>query len=44
MQMDLFTKQNQTHRHKKQTYGYQRERGGQGQIKSMGLTDIYYHI
>ena len=24
--MNLFTKQKQTHRHRKQTYGYQRER------------------
>ena len=29
VQMNLFTKQKQTHRHRKQTYGYQREsRGG----------------
>ena len=27
-QMNLFTKQKQTHRHRKQTYGYQRETGG----------------
>ena len=26
IQMNLFTKQKQTHRHKKQTYGYQREK------------------
>ena len=26
--MNLFTKQKQTHRHRKQTYGYQRENGG----------------
>ena len=26
--MNLFTKQKQTHRHRKQTYGYQREKGG----------------
>ena len=26
--MDLFTKQKQTHRHRKQTYGYQRRRWG----------------
>ena len=24
IQMNLFTKENQTHRHRKQTYGYQR--------------------
>ena len=27
--MNLFTKQKQTHRHRKQTYGYQRGRGEQ---------------
>ena len=26
-QMNLFTKQKQTHRHRKQTYGYQRGKG-----------------
>ena len=28
VKMNLFTKQKQTHRHRKQTYGYQRGRGG----------------
>ena len=28
VQMNLFTKQIQTHRHKKQTYDYQRGKGG----------------
>ena len=28
--MNLFTKQKQTHRHRKQTYGYQREEKGGG--------------
>ena len=28
IQMDLFTKQKQTHRYRKQTYGYQRGKGG----------------
>ena len=27
-QMNLFTKQKQTHRYRKQTYGYQRGKGG----------------
>ena len=27
-QVNLFTKQKQTHRHRKQTYGYQRGKGG----------------
>ena len=26
--MNLFKKQKQTHRHRKQTYGYQREKAG----------------
>ena len=28
IQMNLFTKQKQTHRHRKQSYGYQRGKGG----------------
>ena len=28
IQMDLFTKQKETHRRRKQTYGYQRGKGG----------------
>ena len=28
MQMNLYTKQKQTHRHRKQNYGYQRGKGG----------------
>ena len=36
--MNLYTKQKQTHRHRKQTYSYQRgKEGGDGQIRSMGL-------
>ena len=34
IQMNLFTKQKQTHRHRRQTYGYQRGRGGK-----LGLWD-----
>ena len=30
IQMNLITKQKQTHRHRKQTYGYQRGKGGGG--------------
>ena len=38
--MNLYIKQKQIQRHRKQTYGYQRgEGGGEGQIRSMGLTD-----
>ena len=28
IQKNLFTKQKKTHRHRKQTYGYQRGKGG----------------
>ena len=42
--MNLCTKQKETHRHRKNTYGYQREKGGEeGQIASMGLTDTNYY-
>ena len=38
------TKQKQTRRHRKQTYGYQRGEGGEkGQNRSMGLTDTNYY-
>ena len=37
--MSLFTKQNQTHRHRKQTYGYQR---GKGQVE--GVWDYRYTL
>ena len=36
--MNLFTKQKETHRHRKQTYGYQRGRGG-GQRDKLGVWD-----
>ena len=36
MQMNLFTKQKQTHRHRKQTFGYQR--GNEGGDK-LGVWD-----
>ena len=32
IQMNLFTKQKQTHRHRKQIYGYQRGKGGERRI------------
>ena len=41
--MNLFTKQKQTHRHRKQTYGYQRGEGW-GQIRSLGLIYTHYYI
>ena len=37
-QMNLFTKQKQTHRHRKQTYGYQRGKVGGGRDK-LGVCD-----
>ena len=41
--MNLFTKQNKTHRHRKQIYGYQSRKGvGEGYIGSLGLADTNY--
>ena len=39
-QMNLFTKQKQTHRHRKQTYDYYSGKEGEGQIRPLGLTYI----
>ena len=41
--MNLYTKQKQTHRHRKQTCGY-RSGGGKGQIGGMGLRDKNYYM
>ena len=38
--MNLFTKQNQTHRLREQTYGYQRRRVGRGMNRKFGI-DMY---
>ena len=35
--MNIYAKQEQTHRYRKQTYGYQR--GGRGQNRAMRLTN-----
>ena len=43
IKMNLFTKQKDIHRHRKQTYGYQRG-VGKGQIKSLGLKYTHYCI
>ena len=45
IQMNLLTKQKQTQRHRKQTYGYPQrtEVVAEGQIRSMGLTDTNYY-
>ena len=38
--MNVYAKQKQTHRYRKQTSGYQKgEWRGEGQIRGMGLTD-----
>ena len=47
IQMNLFTKQKQAHRHRKQTHGYQREKGVgglEGTNRSLGLADTHYYI
>ena len=42
--MNVYAKQNQTHRHRKQTDGYQRVEGmKEGQMRGMGLTDTNYY-
>ena len=38
--MNLFTNQKQSHRYKKQTQDYQREKEGEGYFRSMSLTDV----
>ena len=41
IQLNEYAKQKQTHRHRRQTSGYQRGKvgvGGKGQIRGMGLT------
>ena len=44
-QMNLLTKQKQTHRQRKKTDGYQRGKGLQeGSIRSLGLADTNYYI
>ena len=42
--MNLFTKQKQTLRHRKQTYYCQKGKKGEGQIRNLGLTDTHYYI
>ena len=42
--MKLFTKQKLSHRSRKQTYGYQGEKVGEGQIGRLGLTYTHYYI
>ena len=42
-QMNLCTKQKQTHRYRKQTNGYQTEEKLEGQYPSMGLASTNYY-
>ena len=45
IQIDFFKKQKHTYRHRKQIYGYQREKMGEGEInQELGLTDIHCYI
>ena len=39
--MSLFVKEKQTHRHRKQTYGYQREKDGRDQFELNRCTLLY---
>ena len=41
--MNLITKEKQTHRHRKQTYGYQKGRvGGRGKDWELEMAYVYY--
>ena len=43
--MNIYAKQKQTHRHRKQTSSYQRGEGSrEGQIRGMGLRDTSYYV
>ena len=45
IQIKLFRKQKQTHRHTKQTYSYHMRKGkGKGQIGKLGVTYTHYYI
>ena len=45
IQIKLFRKQKQTHRHTKQTYSYYMRKGkGKGQIEKLGVTYTHYYI
>ena len=44
IQMNLFTKQEWTRRHRKKTYGNPRGKGGEGRIWSLRLIDTHYYI
>ena len=45
--MNIYTKQKQSHRHRKQTYGHQKEKeegGEEEQMRKMGLTNTNCYI
>ena len=42
--MNVHAKQKQTHRHRKETFGYKGEKKGEGANQGMGLTDTNYYI
>ena len=43
--MNFYTKQKQTHRHRKQTYGYLKGRGSRGMNQEFGMNIcIYYYM
>ena len=44
--MSLFTKEKQTHRHRKQTYGYQRGKGGRNTsgVQNLQILTIIHKI
>jgi len=42
IQMNACIKQKQTHRQRKQTYGYYEREGGEGQTRVTGLTDTNF--
>ena len=44
IQMNLFTKEKQSQRHRKQTYGYQKGKEWEGYIRNLGLTETHYYI
>ena len=39
--MNLYPKQKQTHRHRKQTYGYQGEQGGEGTSQEFTINKLH---
>ena len=44
IQMNLFTKQKQTHRHRKQSYSYRKGWRRGGVNKKVGITDTHSYL